>query len=877
MRVTFGLRLDERQGPAGEDSFMAPVVGRKGFLGLLETYLGLSGPETARAQRVAAYQGFLEQAQSAAPRFYAKSFAADSVGTAARLLDWRDEWYLAGWDGSALEASPTKLRDLAAVEDLAAGVLAAGEGERLVAVATALRGGAKVPVDGVLLTDDLALFPAAWKAVLELLPCSLAPDLTPSAAGDLGRMQAAMLAAVTVGKTESAVTLDGDGTLEVLQANSREVAEQWLSATERSGRVDRLIVCEDGGDALDASLEATGVVACGFGAASDLRPALQLLGLAFETCWTPVDVPRLVEFLVHPIGTFTAKARRPLAEALAAQPGIGGESWHAAKDSLKALDNAEAVLEEVAFWFEGERWDRHAGAPVGALVQRAYRVNEALKRLASASDVEFLGVGPALHQCEAVLAGLTEFQRQGVVLLVSRQVEQLVSQATPGGATNPYGASQVGCQKSAAVAAVCGTEQAAEVIWWMPSTPLLPQPHPWSATELAGLKEVGVQLRDPAAELAALSRQWLRPVLAAKERFVLVLPPPRCEEHPIWQLVRQLAPTLAVRRLDDDLLAGAKGLASVVTRVPLVTAERYIELGKAISSRRKEQSFTSLNDFFNNPALAVLKDVAGLRTATVLEASEGNQLLGTLAHRVVERLFQQDGVLAWTPAQAAAWFDGVVGPLLQEEGAPLLMPGASVEAHRFKQICRRAIGSLLVNLQQAGAVKVETEVEIKGEFEGEPFIAKVDLLVTLANNRTVILDLKWSWAKGFREKLADGRHLQLALYAELVRQSLGSLPLTVGYFIFQGAELLVAHPGVFEAAEVCTAKNNVALPELVNSAVATWAWRREQWAVGQVEWVDKRFGKLTELGGPEGTLPLEEVGRYDREHLALLGATWEPA
>ncbi|WP_158100894.1 PD-(D/E)XK nuclease family protein [Variovorax sp. JS1663] len=856
---------------------MAPVVGRQGFLGLLETYLGLSGPEVARAQRVAAYQGFLEQAQATVQRFYSQSFAADSVGTAARLLEWRDEWYLAGWDGSALERSPVKLRDLAAVEALAAGGVAAGEGERLAVVATAMRAGAKVPVDQVMLADDLELYPAAWATVLELLPCSAPLAPASSAVGDLGQMQTAMLAAVAAGKAAGTVPLAGDGTLEVLQANSQEVAQHWLSATVRSEQVDCLIVCEDGGAALDASLEATGVATCGFGAASDLRPALQLLGLACETCWTPIDVPRLVEFLVHPIGTFTAKARRPLAEALAAQPGIGGESWRAAKDSLMALDNAEAVLDEVVFWFEGQRWDRHAGAPVSVLAQRADRVNEALKRLASAADAEFLGVGPALHQCEAVLAGLAEFQRQGVALLVSRQVEQLVSQATPGGATNPYGASQVGCLQSASVAAVCSAEQASEVIWWMPSTPVLPRAHPWSATELAGLKEVGVQLRDPAAEMAALSRQWLRPILAAKRRFVLVLPPPGCEEHPIWQLVHRLAPSLTVKRLEGEVLAGANGLASVVTRVPLVTAERYIELGKPISSRRKEQSFTSLNDLFNNPALAVLKDVAGLRTATVLEASEGSQLLGTLGHRVVEKLFQQEGALAWTPAQAGAWFDEMVGPLLQEEGAPLLMPGASVEAHRFKQICRRAITSLLLNLQQAGAVKVETEAEIKGTFEGEPFIAKVDLLVTLANKRTVILDLKWSWAKGFREKLVEGRHLQLALYAELVRQTLGSLPVTVGYFVFQGAELLVAHPGVFEAAEVCAPESNVTLPELVVGAVATWKWRREQWAAGQVEWVDKRFGKLVQLGGPVGTLPLEEVGRYDGEYLALMGAGWRAA
>lgn len=875
MRVTFGLRLDERQGPCGHDFFMAPLVGRQDLLGLLETYLGLSGPETTHAERVAAYLGFLHQANDG-ERFYSRSLEADDVGTAARLLEWRDEWYLSGWNGHALKTSPRKLRDLAEVETLAAGVLPTGEGERLVKVADALRAGNRTPISSVQLVDDLSLYPAAWQEVLAFMEIRRAEGGAPSAAGDLGRLQAAALAAVTAGQVGETIKLEGDGTVEVVQANSCDVAQSWLSALCQAKPLDRLILCEAGGDALDATLAATGLPACGFGASSDLRPALQAMGLALETCWTPIDVPRLVEFLVHPIGPFTAQARGLLAKALAAQPGIGSDSWLAAKAAIQEFDNAKGILDEVAFWFEGERWDRAIGAPITQLSARADRVYQALKRLAGAADADAVGIGPALHQGEAVLAGLAEFARQGVPHLKPRQMEQLLSQATPSGATNPYAAAQAGCLKSAVVAAVCGIEQVSEVIWWMPSTPILPRPHPWTAGEVAALAAAGVQLRDPASELAALSKDWLRPLFAAKDRFVLVLPPPGSEEHPIWQLIRQIAPAVKARSIDQDLHGAHRtaGLAPVVTGVPLVTAERFIELDGRLRSRREKQSFTNLNDIFNNPALAVLKDVAALRAGTVLEASEGNKLLGTLGHRVVEKLFQQEGALGWTTQQASSWFDGMVGRLLEAEGAPLLMLGASLELHRFKQTCRRAVVSLLTHLQKAGAIRVQTELELEGSFADEAFIAKLDMLVGLPNGRTAVLDLKWSWASGYRDILTNGRHLQLALYAGLVRENFGSLPVAVGYFVFEGAELLVTHDGVFGAAEVRTPKNGVSLEELLTMAIATWQWRQQQWAEGTVEWVDKRFGKLATLGGPDGTLPLEEVGRYDGDHLALLGA-WE--
>lgn len=875
MQITFGLRLDERQGPSSHDYFMAPVVGRQAFLGLLETYLGLCGPEVPRAERVAAYLGFLSQAEvGGAKRFYSKSLEADSVGSAARLLDWRDEWYLGGWNGTALATSPRKLQDLAAVEALAVGELAPGEGERLAVIANALRAGNRIPVASVQLVDDLTLFPAAWQAVLAHMQVRAAPTLDPAAQGDLGRLQKHLLEAVDAGRVGDELLLEGDGSVEVVQARSREMAEHWVSAVCRAEPADRLILCEEGGDALDATLMATGVPACGFGASSDLRPALQAMGLALETCWTPIDVPRLVEFLVHPIGPFTAKARRPLARALAAQPGIGSEKWVATKESLKELENAKEVLGDVAFWFEGERWDREVGAPVVALAARADRVYQALKHLAGAADAEELGVGPALHQGESVLAGLTEFQRQGVATLTPREIEQLLSQATPSGATNPYAASQAGCLKSAVVAAVCPPAEADEVLWWMPSKPVLPAPHPWSVQELTGLAGAGVRLRDPAAELIALSRQWLRPLFAARHRFVLVLPPLGQEEHPVWQLIKQIVPTVGVVSIDDEL-PGAHtkdALAWTGKAVELSTAKRYIELGVPLKIRRAEHAFTNLNDFFHNPALAVLKDVATLRTGTVLEASDGNRLRGTLAHRVVEKLFQQEGALTWTSEQAQAWFDRMIDPLLEAEGAPLLMLNASVELHRFKRMCRRAACALLAHLQSAGVTKVQTELELDGTFAGEPFTAKIDMLAHLPNGQTALLDLKLSWASGYRKVLSEGRHLQLALYAGVVRENLGALPATVGYFIFESAELLVTHSDVFSAAEVRVPA--ASLLEVLEMAVATWKWRQGQWAEGKVEWVDERFGKLKTLGGPEGTLPLEEVGRYDGDHLALLGG-WE--
>lgn len=140
-------------------------------------------------------------------------------------------------------------------------------------------------------------------------------------------------------------------------------AEHWLGAHAAAHPADRLVLAENHGDSLDATLVATGGVNCGFENPSQLRPALQALGLALEMCWAPLDVGRLVDFLTHPVGPFSRKARATLAKAVAEQPGIGGAAWVEAKNNIAGGKDGEALVADIEFWLESERWPRHQGRP----------------------------------------------------------------------------------------------------------------------------------------------------------------------------------------------------------------------------------------------------------------------------------------------------------------------------------------------------------------------------------------------------------------------------------------------------------------------------------------------------------------------------------
>lgn len=87
-------------------------------------------------------------------RFYSESLKADSIGTAARLLAWRDEWRLGGWDGSANPEHASRIQELAAIEKVALETLPPGEAERLHLVIQALSASGPGPIKSVHLVDQ---------------------------------------------------------------------------------------------------------------------------------------------------------------------------------------------------------------------------------------------------------------------------------------------------------------------------------------------------------------------------------------------------------------------------------------------------------------------------------------------------------------------------------------------------------------------------------------------------------------------------------------------------------------------------------------------------------------------------------------------------
>lgn len=581
--------------------------------------------------------------------------------------------------------------------------------------------------------------------------------------------------------------------------------------------------------------------------------------------WEPLDFRALMQFLTHPVGPLRSFARRTLAEKMSAHPGIGGDAWDAALAKIRAhyADDGEQILQDIAFWLEGRRLGARELAPLATIRSRVQRLAAYfLGQAATADPIIRAPWAAAREQAAAIDRALAALQAQAVPGLNADTLDRLVSQATARGCDNPLLQPEAG--SSGHVRAPGSVlEPFAEVCWWHLSAVPLASPYPWSPREIEQLRASGVALPDMNRVLERQARSWLQPLLAARERLTLLLPRDGEEVHPVWLMICSLLESPSIRDVEEVLTADADepGVIAIPHR-PLPTPRRWFHLPPgAIHRWDLAASYSSLDQFFNCPFQWTLNYPAQLKPSALLAVPGDFQLLGNLAHRVVEILYRNTAAINWTVDQVADWFDGAVGRIVREEGAILLMKGRRADLEAFRLRFRRSLLRLHQILQAAGAVNVEPETELNGLTALGPLNGKSDLLVTFRDGRRAIIDMKWAGVGKYREKLAQQTHTQLAIYARLVENNTRAWP-AVAYFILDDSELLtpdVVFPGV---QPIVVPGASTAL--LWDRIMATWQWRRTQIEGGALELVREELDPTSDSTPPLGALqPDEPDQRYN--------------
>ena len=109
---------------------------------------------------------------------------------------------------------------------------------------------------------------------------------------------------------------------------------------------------------------------------SAFRPALQVLPLALEVLWDPLNFYGLLQFLTHSVCPVPAYARYKLAGKLADKPGIGGKTWSRVLEKIEEhyvgaeSEAAQTIRQKIRFWVEHDRYDQAVGANLDAVIER---------------------------------------------------------------------------------------------------------------------------------------------------------------------------------------------------------------------------------------------------------------------------------------------------------------------------------------------------------------------------------------------------------------------------------------------------------------------------------------------------------------------------
>jgi RecB family exonuclease len=833
----------------------------------LETQLGLTRAFVSQTERIVEQRACLAAGRTGS-RFYEKSFAIDELGTSATILRWCDFWYYHGWRGAVGNDATPRLRDLAHIDGLARPRVPPGTGQRLNMIA-ALLTQRRPQIESVELQEPSGEYPLAWRRVLAHLPVketSAAKSPVAPVGSMLHAWQSAAYA-MSAGRPVDPIPWRPDETVCIVRAESRVAASQCLSHRVRLHPLeDRVFVVGGDGISADASFAAMDQPRLGISEASACRPALQLLPLALQLLWDPLNFKAVLQFLTHPVGPIPRMARRLLAEKMSETPGIGGDSWLNVLQKIEARYGAEGaeVLAEVRFWFEGSRFPRSPGAPLESVVECVERIAGFIRARHAEPDPARRPPWLAAHQqILALRQALDSLQRQGLTRVGPDGLGRLMDQAMAAGCDNPL----LGPQAAAGHVVRSGSsivDLFDEVCWWWMSGVPLEQPYPWSPREVEHLRAIGVDLPDLGAELRRETRGWMRPLWAARRRLVLMLPRPGEEVHPAWLMLSSLLASPPIVEVEGVLTgAGTDTSLARVSQRPLPALRRWWQLPAGVlRTGDRPASFTSLQQFLYNPYQWALHYPAALQTSALLEIPDDFQLCGLLAHRIVERLYQQSGSLSWNPDRVRTWLDGAAKEVVREEGAVLLMPGRGADLTGFLSRFARSLIALHQILQRAGAHSVEPEMEARADTPLGTLTGSIDLLVTLQDGRTAIIDMKWSGTRSYQKRIKEQRHIQLAIYARLIERNTSRWP-AVAYYMLPESDLLTCDDGVFPGV------NAVRAPDMSTAALwekvsVTWAWRCAQLEAGRLEIVREELDETEESNPPIGALAIEPLNeRYN--------------
>ncbi len=859
MLLYFGLALDEEpwqvQLAPREGIF---YVGSQGLLNVLEAHLGLSGAQPLDEYlRIEQYRQALKQYLSEQPQaFFAASFEADPLATATALLQYRDDLLLAGWDFVCGAPFPPRIAPLAAMEQWwrnQAQAAAPGFADRFDAVLKALPR-RRHPVQEIQIVEPMDILPPYWKRLLKALSTggvritTLPPLPTHDANTDLAVFQRALR-----GEHIRAESLRGDGSLLLMRGRRDSDLAAWAAGVLRRNP-DYRPVCliAHKSRTLDNALLQEGLPSLGLLSASQARPTLQVLKLAPVFLWNPVDPFKVMEFVSLAVKPLDDGLAATIAESMAQTPGLLGDGWRTAVaryfDELEqraasdAAISAAKIRKQYRFWFERRRYDSSQQAPKADAIEVYQYMEQWAHECLKENNTQATALAPLKEQASRIVELLQALPETHLSYLELERIVRTIYQPAP---------LQLSPREQGHLPYITHPgalmHPAHEVLWWN-----FIQKEPdhffsrWYRPELAWMQAQGLEVDTPMLQNQRLLWQRRRPVLAARQRLMLLLPQTvdgeEAPPHPLFGDLNATFANLERITFHVDTQAGRNYWATYFNLPELISLERqhlgrprpflYVRPHRRLEGREKE-TFSSLENLLYYPYQWVFRHKIKLVRSSILSLVKDDALMGNLAHRFFEHIFQQD-FSQWTKNHLEQWIDQEAESLLAREGAVLLLYGREPERISFLNRVKHAAWSLMYSLRTNGWKVLATEQPVEGTLDNTILNGRADMVLQ-RGDELAVLDLKWSGI-GYREdSIRNEADLQLVLYSRLAAQHNGWAH--TAFFIMEKARLLARNHEAFrEVTPLAPGSNHAEVHQRIfDRILRTYRWRLNQLQQGAIE------------------------------------------
>jgi len=824
MQITLGLELDGGSYPdvlAGNPASAGKVVtGPRGFISILETRMGLSADQEHEGVRIGQYLKRLSELDDGV-RFYSDSFNADAWSVAKQLLEWRDELVSHGWRGEMPDKASERLKDLSRLENLHNIYLAPGFGDRLLCVINKLKSATNTGISEIRCVEPPGDWPPRWKKVLSLLAksgvvlsdVSFAGDLNGACQEkdtDLGRLKSALLRG-EIGKSG----IQGDGSLVLVRSevdgDISALLSSWLENTPE--KLEKtLFIRGSGSFQLCNRLHSHNLPSVGWESRSQWRTSLQILPLIVSNLWAPFDPQILLEILTLPKSPIPRGAAVCFESALREHPGIGGPLWQKAWD--KALEyyadhrrkksggstsggEIEQFREQLLFWLGEQRYDPSLGVPVKVVSEICAQVSEWAAGRGALDEDRLLAASASMANDVAKVV-----QATGREVISKAQIDRIMDSVMGAGLEHPYAHPEAApWMQVTSPGQIWGN--VSHIVWLDFVAPGIGTfSSPWSREEDAVLKSIGVDVEDSRTRRLRHSRTWLRPVQHATERLTLVVPGSIVSEnlslHPLWDEIRYL---LGMKETDEVKITIDASLARKVAMIkffgktlggkcvnerPLPKPSKEWHVPNPVACIRKKESPTSMQRLIACPLSWVLHYILKLERGRLISLPDAKQMMGSLAHAVIENLFAKSAT--WKPSDAGKAAEAIFDSLVPQMAAQLLQPGWEIERERCRQALKSAASGLASILNDANLRVAGCEITKQKDFRpGRKFEGRIDMVLEGQGRREFFLDLKWSGSSKYRyQEAKEGESLQLAAYGWLLTEKGPTFPPGGYYMLAQG-------------------------------------------------------------------------------------------